>query len=563
MVDNRVSQNKNDHDIETKPRQEMTWRSILVRVVFGLVVLGAAWYIAEYWTNNRPRATRKEVVRLAPLVDGEAVEIKTYRATIDAMGTVIPARSMDIASRVGGEVMSVSGEFFPGGHLKSGDKVVEIDKTDYLLNLEEAKYALEKASLAIFQSELAIEQNVLSIEQSILTIEQNELAIEQSKLKAGQSELAIEQSGLNIKQREADVINAEKNLAIERGQQEIAKREFKLLGESIKDSDRDLLLRRPQLKAVEAAVSSAKARLKEVKVAKKIAESAKKSAEAGVRSAEAKKRSAEAAKKTAEAKKKSAEAAKKSAEASKKQAKVAIEKAKLNIERTAILAPFDAVIQEKRVEPGSQVSPGAPLAKLVASSEYWVQVAVPVDRLKWISIPKYNSTEGAPVLVYHESAWGKGVFRTGTVKRLMTSVEEKGRMARLLVSVEDPFSMNPENKGEPELILGAYVRVEIAGNEIPEAIRVPRTAFHNNKEVWIRKDDKTLDIREVDIIWSNREYVFVENSIENGEFLIVSDLPAPVAGMSVRLHGEAVEAPAPSLEEVDADDVMKGSYHGR
>lgn len=513
---------------------------VVIKIMLAVGIIFAAVAISRYWLSNKPRAVRKPREVKAALVETDKISKSNYNILIDAMGTVSPARSMELTSRVSGEIVRVSPEFFPGGHLTEGSLVLEIDKKDYKLLLEESKLAIEKANIAIDQSDLSIEQSGQAIEQSELAIEQSNFAIEQS-------ELNIEQSELSIEQRRAEVIKVEKDLLLEKGQQKIALREYEVLGDTIDDIDSDLVLRKPQLKASEAALTAGKARLKEAEGTKNLAIAAKKSALTA-------KKSAEAAKKSAQISKESAQAAKKSAEAAKKTAEVNFEKAQLNLQHTDILAPFDSIIQSKKVEIGSFISPGIPLLRIVDCSEYWVIVSIPVDRLKWISIPNSAKTEGSLVRIYHEAGWGNGIFRVGRVKRLMSEVEQGGRMAKLIVAVNDPLCIKAENSGSPRMLLDSYVRVEIEGSKLTDVVKVPRTSLHDASYVWILSPENTLDIREIEIIWSDKGSVYVTNHLHNDELIITSDLATPVQGMSLRLSGSEVKADKSAPSDTGSKD---------
>ncbi|NBC87223.1 MAG: HlyD family efflux transporter periplasmic adaptor subunit [Bacteroidetes bacterium] len=46
------------------------------------------------------------------------------------------------------------------------------------------------------------------------------------------------------------------------------------------------------------------------------------------------------------------------------------------MERTAIRAPFDALVLERNVSTGSQVQPGDPIARVVGRDRYWVEATV-------------------------------------------------------------------------------------------------------------------------------------------------------------------------------------------
>jgi hypothetical protein len=95
--------------------------------------------------------------------------------------------------------------------------------------------------------------------------------------------------------------------------------------------------------------------------------------------------------------------------------------------------------------------------------------------------------------------------------------------------------MEDENADKPQMILGAYVRVEIEGSELDDVISISRTALHDESSIWIMQSDNTLDVRMVDIVWSNNDSVYVMNSLNDGELIVTSDLSTPVQGMSLRL----------------------------
>ena len=86
---------------------------------------------------------------------------------------------------------------------------------------------------------------------------------------------------------------------------------------------------------------------------------------------------------------------------------------------------------------GSQAMPQSDLGTLVGTDAYWVKVSIPVDRLQWVSVP------GSPATIISNG----GTARKGRVIKLLGDLEEKGRMARLLVEVRDPLALRPGNEG--------------------------------------------------------------------------------------------------------------------
>ncbi|MEW6520507.1 MAG: efflux RND transporter periplasmic adaptor subunit [Thermodesulfobacteriota bacterium] len=275
---------------------------------------------------------------------------------------------------------------------------------------------------------------------------------------------------LTVQQRRSDVARAEYELKIEMGKQSVARTEYQLLGETIRQENEELVLREPQLKAARAALEAARALLAQ---------------------------------------------------------------AELDLARTRIVAPFNALVQEKHVGLGSQVAAGGKLVTLIDTDSYWVEVAIPTDRLGWLSIPGATSDSGSPVRI-HPSGWGREAFRTGMVKSLLAGVDPQSRMAGLLVEVRDPLCLQADNRGKPPLTINSFVQVEIQGKTLEAAFRIPRSALHDGDKIWIMTGQHTLDIRPVKIAWDEDEEVYVKNSLRDGERLITSALAAPVQGMALR-----------------------------
>jgi RND family efflux transporter MFP subunit len=379
--------------------------------VLPLVVLGAGVWVALYFLRTAPVATQRAPDRRDTLVQVEPVRLSDERVVVEAMGAVTPARSVEVHARVSGEVMEVSRDLVPGGIVRANQTLLRIDAADY--------------------------------------------------------ELAV-------RRLEGDVAQAQANLELELGNQSIAEKEYALLGEVVRDDDRDLVLRKPQLVSVQAAVD---------------------------------------------------------------QAKAALARARLDLERTSVRAPFNAVVRSRGVDQGARVAESTVLATLVGTDAYWVEAAVPVDDLKWLRIPRDGAEQGSSVRVYDPAARGSGAFRPGRVIRLAAALEEQGRMAQVLVEVRDPLALQPGNAGRPALLLGSYVRVEIEGGKLPSVAAVDRALLRDDDTVWVLDRDGRLEIRPVEIAFRGRDRVLVSSGVEAGDQIVTTDLSAPVQGMALRTQG--------------------------
>jgi RND family efflux transporter MFP subunit len=312
-------------------------------------------------------------------------------------------------------------------------------------------------------------------------------------VQAGQKLVTIDHRDYEIlvKQRHSDVARAEKDLKVEQGNQAVAKQEYELLGEVVTDEDRELVLRQPQLAAAESALESAEA---------------------------------------------------------------ALDKAELDLARCDIAAPFNAVVRHKHVDVGATVSLNSQLVTLIGTDEAWVEVMVPVTKLKWLDIPQNNGQRGATVNIYNNSIWGSGRSRTGRVIRLAGELETQGKMAKLVVAVDDPFSLKPENRGKPQLLMGSYVSAEIQGRMLTSVFPVDRSHVRDKDTVWIMDDGGRLEIRPVEIAYEGPDKVYVSDGLSENERLVVTDIAAPVAEMPLQVAQTDGEAEIPlTVAQTDSE----------
>ncbi len=234
-------------------------------------------------------------------------------------------------------------------------------------------------------------------------------------------------------------------------------------------------------------------------------------------------------------------------------AESAVQQARLNLQRTSIRAPFNAMVLSETVDVGQYVAPGSQLATLVGTDEAWVQVSLPVEALHSIRFPERDG-EGSPVEV-RVDVGGQEVVRQGRVLRLLPDLDASGGMARIIVTIEDPFALNREDGDGPTvpLLLGSFVTVDIDVPPLTDVVEVPRLAVREGGKAFVMNGDDQLEIRELQIVWGREQSVLVRGGLAHGERVITSRVPTPVDGMALReesptansdLRAEAPEASA-------------------
>jgi RND family efflux transporter MFP subunit len=394
----------------------------IVHIAVPLLVIVIGIVIAVSLVKTGPKASRKPPVKQARLVEVTPLSMGTVTTEIEAMGTVVPARKVELHPQVSGEIIKVSEQYVPGGLFRAGDEILQIDPKDYVLA---------------------------------------------------------------VKRRESEVAQAMSNVKIEQGQQIIAQRELEMIGEAIDEKNNDLILRKPQLESVQAQLSLAQATL---------------------------------------------------------------EQARLDLQRTRIHAPFNSIVISRSANIGSRVLNSTLLATLVGTDQYWIEVAVPVDQLKWIRIPGPGIDSGSSARIYNDNVWRDGEYREGKIMQLVGDLESEGRMARLLIAVEDPLDLDGKDGRKPRLLIDSYVRVIIDGTPQKSVISIDRKHVHDGNLVWIMDEQDRLNIRTVSILFRGKSNVLVTSGVKAGERLVTTDLSAPVNNMPLRLEDEASSQSRPARE---------------
>lgn len=293
---------------------------------------------------------------------------------------------------------------------------------------------------------------------------------------ASQPLLQLEQAQYQaaLIQAQATLEQAMAEREIEQGNQAVARSEFALLGGSVSDADKKRMLREPQLQVASAQVKSAEA---------------------------------------------------------------ALSAARLDLNRTAIRAPFSAVIKERHVNIGSHVAVNGEMVTLTGTGSAWVEVSVPINELQWIRFPDAQGSPGSPVTLFYDQVWAAGQQRTGTVVRLLSDLESSGRMARVLVEVNDPLALQPETLGQPPLLMGSFVRAELQGKQLDDVVVIPAALLRENDTVWVYQENQ-LKVRPVTVVYRDQSHVYVREGIRPGDQLVTSALSTVSDGMPVRISAE-------------------------
>lgn len=299
-----------------------------------------------------------------------------------------------------------------------------------------------------------------------------------SQIKRGETLVHInpQEYQIQLEKQKAEVALADSELQKEMGLQAIARQEFELIGTELSNEQKALVLRQPELNAAQARLA---------------------------------------------------------------QAKAALAQAQMNVDRTQIKAPFNARVVSRTIETGSRVSTGSELMDIVATDEFWLEVEIPVEQLRWLSFgsDSKKATQQKNSVTITSPAW-QGETRAGHLLSFSPTLHSGSRMAKVIIAIDDPLALKPENQDKPKVLINDLVRVEIGGHQIANAAVIPDAFFRNGNRVWLYAPDNTLEIRTLAPVYRDATKAIVTTGLEAGENLIISTLTVAVHGMPLRTAGK-------------------------
>ena len=180
-------------------------------ILICLAILLGGILVTTLIFSTEPEAQQEgATIETAILVDVVSVEKGTFAPTIVATGTVQPVEDVILSPLVSGQIIRRDPAFTPGGFVKKGEVLLQIDPSDY--------------------------QNTLEL-------------------------------------RKSELLQSETTLATEMGRQQIAEQDLQLINNDslfgdnpLSDNETQLVLRKPQLNAVKATIEAARASLNQAQL---------------------------------------------------------------------------------------------------------------------------------------------------------------------------------------------------------------------------------------------------------------------------------------------------------
>lgn len=225
----------------------------------------------------------------------------------------------------------------------------------------------------------------------------------------------------------------------------------------------------------------------------------------------------------------------KNAQAEVASAKATLEQAKLDMERIHVYAPFDCRIRSEEIDLGQYVRAGNSVGIAAGTETAEIIVPLPLEELHWLRIPRKGSDRiGSPVTA--KIVAGNQTFTwQGHIDRSLGEIDPQSRMSRVIVAVDDPYNLkNRSRKSGINLETGLFVNVALHGKKLTGVIAIPRSALRENETVWIVDKSNKLRVRPVTVVRRERNLLFIEKGLKEGEKVVLTSLSGAVEGMKLR-----------------------------
>lgn len=214
-----------------------------------------------------------------------------------------------------------------------------------------------------------------------------------------------------------------------------------------------------------------------------------------------------------------------------------LERAERDLERAEIVAPYAGRVRRKDVDVGQFVTVGASVATIYAVDLAEVRLPLPDEDLAYLDLPlSYRgvTNQPTPAVTLRATFAGETHEWEGRIVRTESEIDPVSRMVHVVAEVRDPYAASP-NPNRPPLAVGMYVQAEIEGRTARDVAVVPRAALRGARQVVVVGPDDRISFRDVDILRTTTDRMFVREGLSPGELVAVSPLDAATDGMRVQL----------------------------
>lgn len=216
------------------------------------------------------------------------------------------------------------------------------------------------------------------------------------------------------------------------------------------------------------------------------------------------------------------------AAAAQAQSAAAVEQSRVMLGHTRLRAPFDGVITERRVDPGTLAMPGMTLLTLETGNLYRLEAFVDERDLKFVRL-------GRSVAVTIDAHGGAPL--TGKISQIVPASDSASRSFMVKIDLPSSPLLRSGFFGRASFDRGALDRE--ASDRARQAVFIPRTSvieFGQLQSVYIVGENNIAGLRYVTLGRTVKDNVEVLSGLSEGEMLVANPAGRDLSGRRIEIR---------------------------
>lgn len=191
-----------------------------------------------------------------------------------------------------------------------------------------------------------------------------------------------------------------------------------------------------------------------------------------------------------------------------------IKNAEINLSKFTIRAPFDGVLIEANVDPGTVVRQGQKLGVFIKPDYYELEVAInadQVDKIKTGQLAEVSANKNFDQVI------------NGKVARINRTVNTESQLSSVFVKVKSGDLKN-----------GMFMHTKIHASDVNNAIEISRSMLFDLDKVYLVEKDMLVS-KTINIMHQSKNSAIV-TGLNNGDVILSKIPPGAFAGMKVNIY---------------------------
>ena len=186
-------------------------------------------------------------------------------------------------------------------------------------------------------------------------------------------------------------------------------------------------------------------------------------------------------------------------------------------QKYALKAPYNGILTEALVTPGSLVRAGQKLGEFINPSQYELELAVSKTLINAINIGQEVNVTNPD---NSSESW------VGQVTRINGKINPATQTIQIFVLLK--------GTGLRE---GMYLEANVSGKEKLDALEIPRNLLIGGTDIYVVNSDSALALAHVEVVHKSRSTIIIQG-VENSTWVLAKPIPGAYAGMKVNVKLE-------------------------